>query len=294
MPLPTTEALHQQCAIDSLPSLQAAEFALVAQQAALAVVHRALPEICAGADVMADALRAQGIIHYAAAGSSALMALADCCELPGTFGISPDATRFHMAGGVPTDGKMPGSTEDDAEAGTIAGTSADSGDAFLVLSASGSTPYAVAAAKAAKAKGAKVVSLANNPDTPLLECADVSICLATPAEIVAGSTRLGAGTAQKVALNTMSSLMGMRLGHVHKGMMVNVVADNAKLKNRAAKMVAHISNVSDREARAALEATMGQVKPAILVAAGQTSEQAEELLAKHAGHLKPCFVDISN
>ncbi|MEP6018320.1 MAG: N-acetylmuramic acid 6-phosphate etherase [Paracoccaceae bacterium] len=294
MSLPATEALHQDCTIDSLPSLQAAEFALMAQQTALSAVHRALPQITAAADVMADAVHAQKKLHYCAAGSSGLMALADCCELPGTFGISSDAIRFHMAGGVPSDGDMPGFTEDDAKAGEDVGNAVDFGDAFLVLSASGTTPYAISAAKAAKENGAKVIALANNPDTPLLECGDVSICLPTPPEIVAGSTRLGAGTAQKTALNIMSTLMGVRLGHVYQGMMVNVVADNAKLKNRAAKMVSHISNVSEQMAYATLETTKGLVKPAILVVAGQSIEQAEILLAKHLGHLKPCFEDIKN
>jgi len=242
---------------------------------------------------MATSIRSGCSLIYAAAGSSGLMALADASELSGTFGISTDAVRIFMPGGVPADGKMPGDTEDDADAAEEAARDIVPGDTAIVLSASGTTPYAVSVAKCAKTKGAKVIAIANNPATTLLEIADVSICLETPPEVIAGSTRLGAGTAQKAALNLMSTLMGVKLGHVYKGMMVNVIADNAKLIKRAAGIVARIAQVSAQDAEGALGIVDGNPKAAILVAKGCSAAAALDLLAAHDGHLGPCLQSIT-
>ena len=294
MPLPTTEILPKGEAIDALPALEAANFMLDGQEAALAVVRKSAPSIAKGADTMAAAIRAGNSIIYAAAGSSGLMALADACELPGTFGIPADSIQIHMAGGVPSDGQMPGDTEDDTTSAKDAARCVASGDAVIVLSASGTTPYALTFAKLAKGKGATVIGLANNPATELLELADISICLETPPEVIAGSTRMGAGTAQKSALNLMSSLMGINLGHVYQGMMVNVVADNSKLLRRAAGMVARIADVSDLTAEDALKRAKGNIKTAILLAAGSALETAQDLLAKHNGQLGPCIQSLKS
>jgi N-acetylmuramic acid 6-phosphate etherase len=123
-------------------------------------------------------------------------------------------------------------------------------------------------AAAARERGAKVVALANNPDAPLFQLADVAILLATPPEVIAGSTRMGAGTAQKIAFNMLSTMLGIHLGHVHDGHMVNLKADNAKLKSRAARMIGDIAAVSPDEAGRLLEASGGSVKAAILIAGG--------------------------
>jgi N-acetylmuramic acid 6-phosphate etherase len=294
MLLPTTETLPKDVAIDMLPALEAARFMLDGQQAALAAVHRAVPLISKGAEIMASAIRAEHSIIYGAAGSSGLMALADACELPGTFGIPADLIQIHMAGGVPTDGRMPGDTEDDMDAAEDVARTVRRGDAVIILSASGTTPYALQLAKSAKKKGATIIGMANNPTTALLELADVPICLETPPEAIAGSTRLGAGTAQKTALNLMSSLMGIKLGHVYHGRMVNVVADNAKLTQRAVEIVAHIAKVPDEVAEAALNQVSGNVKSAILVAFGSSAATAQELLAAYSGHLGPCIQSVQS
>jgi N-acetylmuramic acid 6-phosphate etherase len=289
MLLPATEKLPQEPAIDTRAPLDAAAFLLHGQQAALDAVGQATRGLERGADIMATAIRSGKSIHYFAAGSSGLMALADACELPGTFGISAAAIHIHMAGGVPTDAVMPGATEDDDKAAQTSALTISQGDVAIVLSASGSTPFALAAAKQALAQGAQVIALANNPGTPLLDLAQVAICLETPSEVIAGSTRLGAGTAQKAALNLMSTLMGIKLGHVYQGHMVNLVADNAKLMQRALAIVADIAGVSRPEAQAALATAQGQTKPAILVAAGIEISAAEALLKTHDGHLGRCF-----
>jgi N-acetylmuramic acid 6-phosphate etherase len=199
-----------------------------------------------------------------------------------------------MPGGVPADGRMPGDTEDDSGAADTATRAVKEGDLVIVLSASGTTPYAIAVAKQARAKGAVVIAIANNPGSKLLELGDIPICLATPPEVIAGSTRLGAGSAQKAALNLMSSQMGIALGHVFRGQMVNVVADNKKLVGRATGIIAGIAGVSRDAAEAALTVARGDTKMAILVAAGASAEQANHLLSRHDGHLGPCLKSLQS
>ncbi|MGC3939848.1 N-acetylmuramic acid 6-phosphate etherase [Roseobacter sp. EG26] len=289
MLLPTTECLPDHEVVDALPALKAADALLDGQVAALSAVRAATPDILRAAEAMAEAVRSDKRITYAAAGSSGLMALADACELPGTFGVSTKSVNIHMAGGIPADGHMPGHTEDDDGAADVIAETLLDGDVVIVLSASGTTPYALAVAEAARHKGAKVIAIANNQGSKLLDLAHIPICLATPPEVIAGSTRLGAGTAQKVALNMMSSLMGIRLGHVYQGQMVNVVADNAKLENRSASMVMNIANVNREAAQSALKAVQGNTKLAILIAAGCSPEKAEDMLNAHDGHLAECM-----
>lgn len=287
MSLPQTETLPDHESIDAVSTEDAVRIMLDGQAGAIEAVRRASADLIRASDLMTEAVRGGGALIYAAAGSSGLMALADGSELTGTFGIPAEQLGIHMAGGVPVDGAMPGDVEDDAEtAGRIAISAAD---VVIILSASGTTPYALAVAAKARQCGARIIGIANNPGTPLSLQSDVAICLETPPEIIAGSTRLGAGTAQKAALNAMSTLMGVRLGHVHQGMMVNLVADNAKLRNRATGIVRSIAQVTEAEARAALEAADGQVKLGALIAAGHSADEARALLAKHDGHLGPCL-----
>jgi N-acetylmuramic acid 6-phosphate etherase len=294
MLLPTTEALPDRTSVDSVPAEQAAALMLNGHMAALSVITPALPHITKASQLMTNAIKGSGTLHYAAAGSSGLLALADCCELAGTFGIWEKQVRIHMAGGIPVSAAIPGDVEDDIESARAVAAAATPKDVFLILSASGTTPFALAIATAVKAAGSKVIGMANNAGTPLLDLADVPICLATGPEIIAGSTRLGAGTAQKAALNIMSSLMGVQLGHVYKGRMVNLIADNEKLVNRATQIVADISGVPQSVAAEALTMAEGRVKLAILLASGADLGAANALLTKHAGHLGPSLSTIKS
>lgn len=263
------------------------------QRQALASLDTALPEIAKGAGYMAGAIAAGARIHYAAAGSSGLMSLADCAEIPGTFGISPDQLNISMAGGIPAGAEMPGSTEDDAAAGLTAAAGVQPGDAVIAVSASGSTAYPLAFAGRARSIGARVIAVANNADAALFALADAAIHLPTPPEVIAGSTRMGAGTAQKAALNMMSTLMGIRLGHVVDGMMVNVVADNEKLLRRAAGIVSAITGVPADRAAACLEESGGAVKIAVLLAAGAAGkDQAEQILEQENGQLRAAMARL--
>lgn len=294
MQLPMTEALLVGVPLDAMSAQDAVSAMLDGQHGALNAIAPMAGALTDAARAMAATVRLGGSLVYAAAGSSGLMALADASELAGTFGISPDLVKIFMAGGVPVDGRMTGDVEDHIHLADDVLRQLGHDDTVIVLSASGSTPYALAVAEGARVAGANVIGLSNNRDAALLKIADIAVCLETPPEVIAGSTRLGAGTSQKVALNIMSTLMGVDLGHVYRGMMVNVVADNAKLIERAAGIVSHIAAVSINVAHDALRQTDGNSKHAILVAMGATAEQSAEALAAHDGHLGPCFEQLND
>jgi N-acetylmuramic acid 6-phosphate etherase len=280
MLLPATEQRHPAAVgLDALPPTAVLQHILEQAQASLASIEAALPQIEAAATLVADTLRAGHKLIYAGAGSSALMACADGLELPGTYGVNPDQIILLMAGGLPVDARMPGDTEDDAAEARRAAQVIAPGDVVIAVTASGSTPFAVAIAEAAQAKIARVVGVANTASGPIFAHSDIRIALATPPEVIAGSTRMGAGTAQKVALNMISTLAGIKLGQVHDGLMVGVVADNIKLRRRAAGIVAQIAGVTEAAAQVALETAQGHVKPAVLVARGMDLSTAQGVLA---------------
>lgn len=275
--------------IDALARSDALSAMLTSQAQAVAVVAQATPEIGAAAQKIAEALASGATLYYAAAGSSGLMALADACELPGTFGIDPKQIRLFMAGGVPSDGLMSGDVEDATSDAINAARTMREGDVAIILSASGTTPYALAFAETARRNSNVVIGIANLPGTRLLDLANIAICLPTQPEIVDGSTRLGAGTAQKVALNMMSTQVGILLGHVYNGLMVNVVADNIKLRKRATRIISQIANVPESAAHEALLKAGQGTKLAILIAAGLDAAAARERLNETKGHLRDCL-----
>ena len=246
-----------------------AEIAAV-QRRAIEAVALAGDALAEAADGLAERMRAGGRMVYAGAGSSGLLAQMDALEMPGTFGIALDRVPVLLAGGAAALYDIPSGAEDDAEAGRAAVDALDlgPGDGLVALSASGRTPYALGALRRANERQAFTVGIACNADTPLLAEAVSRVLLATPPEVVAGSTRMGAGTAQKCALNALSTLVGIRLGHVYAGLMVNMRPDNAKLRRRAIGLVAQAAEVEeDRAARALNEA--GDIKTAILLCAGR-------------------------
>ena len=290
-----TEQLHDDATgLDARPLSEAAAVLAEAQNASAQAVRRAIDPICRGALAMAETLNAGGKLYYVAAGSSGLMAAADAMELGGTYGISSSKIRILMAGGLPTTAEMPGDTEDEVATLLTALADVASIDTVIAVSASGGTPYTLEAARIAQAARATVIGIANNSDCELFAQSTHSILLATPPEPISGSTRMGAGTAQKIALNMMSTLMAIELGHVYDGMMVNLRADNAKLRARAQGIVSRIASVSDNAAGAALAATDGDVKAATLVAAGAGSvDTAHRLLDETGGHLRPALDRIT-
>ncbi|WP_369235783.1 N-acetylmuramic acid 6-phosphate etherase [Jiella sp. M17.18] len=287
---------HRRAAgFDTLEPLYAAGLLVEAQRDAAGAVSEALVPIVAAAGLAAERLRAGGRLIYAGAGSSGLMALADALELPGTFGVPRDRIVVLFAGAPATLVAMTGESEDDTDLARrdIGSAAAGPKDCVIAVSASGSTPYTLAALGEGKARGAATIAFANNAAAPLLAAADVGVLLATPPELVAGSTRMGAGTAQKIALNVFSTLMAVELGHIHDGLMVNVQADNAKLVQRAVRIVATVAQAGEERAADCLERAGGSVKLAVLMASGAASpEEAARRLEQAGGRIRPVLAAL--
>jgi len=288
---PVTEQMHPDArGLDTRPLAEVAQLLAQAQTTASKAPLAALDPICAGAKAMADTIRAGGCLRYLAAGSSGLMAASDALELGGTFSIPTAQIRIHMAGGLPTRAEMPGDTEDSADTLASELSDLDPRDTVIAVSASGTTPYTIAAAEIVRSVGATLIGIANNPDTALLRLSDHAVLLPTPPEVISGSTRLGAGTAQKIALNMLSTLMAVELGHIQDGMMINLRADNEKLRARANGIVCHLTGVTPDTADAALLRAGGNLKNAALIAAGaETPEAAQALLTETGDHLRPAM-----
>jgi N-acetylmuramic acid 6-phosphate etherase len=264
-------------------------------EAMLASYRRAIASVAtASGDIRAAALRLAAIwrdgghLVYAGAGSSGLAAAEDAAELPGTFGLDESRIAIVLPGGTAEPFRIDGAAEDDAAAGerAMAELGDLAGDAVIAVSASGSTPFTVAAAAEARRRGAFVIAIAHRPGAPLLVGADAPILLESGEEALRGSTRLAAGAAQKAALGMLTSLMGLALGHIYQGLMVNLKADNAKLRERARGIVATIADVSHAEAERALREANGEVKPAVLIASGVGSvSEAVTWLAAAGGRI---------
>ena len=280
-----TEGLQDRAkGLDTMVSSEILALLSGGQQDAARAVDTARDDIAAASTLAVEAISSGNKLIYAGAGSSGLMALADALELPGTFGIKREQIAILFAGGTANLSEMPGGPEDDVEQGRLdAEAVMAAGDCVVIISASGSTPYALAVAQVAKERGARIVGIANNADAKLFSLSEVAIMLKTPPEFVAGSTRMGAGTAQKIALNMFSTLMAIRLGHVHDGYMVNLRADNKKLIARAAGIVAGVTGIETEEAGRLVEKASGSVKVAILLAKGAGDKKSAEDLLSQSG-----------
>jgi N-acetylmuramic acid 6-phosphate etherase len=257
------------------------------QERAIAAVRAAMPQISRAADALAGNLKRGGKLYYAGAGTSIRIGVQDGSELPATFGMAEGKIGYLIAGGHAAMFETLADAEDNAVEGARVASVLSPIDTLVAIAASGTTPYTVAAAKSAKQRGATVIAVVNNPSSPLAAAADFEIFLNSGAEVLAGSTRMGAGTAQKAALNLLSTLAHIKLGAVYGGMMVNVRADNLKLKQRACDIVAAISGAGHEQAASALNACNGNVKSAILICSGVKSLQiAQQQLVDTDGNLR--------
>lgn len=295
MPSAKTEERHDNAkGLDLMHPALALRLLAAGQQAAAKAVDAAIESISAAAAMAAEALSSGRRLAYAGAGSSGLMAMADALELPGTYGIAQDQIVILLAGGAASLSDLAGGYEDDMDLARedVRKAGIGAGDCLVSVSASGSTPYALAAADEARKRGAKVIAVANNPGAALFKDADVSILLQTPPEVVSGSTRMGAGTAQKIAFNMFSTLVGIHLGHVLDGHMVNLRADNIKLHGRAIRIVTDITGISATEAGRLITMASGSVKIAILLASGAKDVAAADAALKEAKQNLRRAIDI--
>ncbi|KAA2236864.1 N-acetylmuramic acid 6-phosphate etherase [Salinarimonas soli] len=285
----TTESVSPRFAgIDAWPPADILDALVEGQLAAVAAVRAARPALEAAALAVEARMRRGGRLVYAGAGTSGRLAVQDGAELTPTFGWPPERLVFLLAGGERALLHPVERAEDQAEDGAgearAAGLSPD--DAVVAVAASGSTPYTLGILREARRVGALGIGIANNPGTPLLSEADHGILLDTGAESIAGSTRMKAGTAQKVALNLLSSLVMIRLGRVHDGLMVDVQAVNAKLERRSIAMLTHLTGCTPDAAGDALERAGGHVKLAVLLVEGASPERARDALEQAGGRLR--------
>ena len=281
----TLQTIQRYLGLDTWKDAAVLGALLDGQKRAVAAVEAAIPALSKAAGLVARALGRGGRLIYLGAGSPALISLGDALELPQTFGIPRDRIVLILAGGASITQNLAGPSEDDRELGAreVIAAGVGPGDCVVAVSASGSTPYTVAGLAAARERGAATVAVAGNRGAPLFAVADAEVLLDVGPEVISGSTRMGAGTAQKAALNMLSTLVGVRLGHVHDNYMVNIRADNEKLRKRSERMVSAITGSPSEIAAAALLETAGVVKPAILIAAGVSPDEARDLLTQHGG-----------
>jgi N-acetylmuramic acid 6-phosphate etherase len=258
------------------------------QLSAAAAVRGALDEIAAAVDDAVPALQRGGRIVYAGAGTSGRIAVQDGTELPPTFGWPADRIVYAMAGGLGALVESVEGAEDDEEAGAAAMADAHIGpdDVVLGIAASGTTPFTIGALRAATIAGAVTIALANNVGAPLFVVARHRILVESGTEVIAGSTRMKAGTAQKIVLNLFSSAVMVQLGRVYLGLMVHMRASNTKLRQRAEGMIRQIVGCDAEDAAHLVEQAEGDVKTAVLLGFGLDPDEAAAVLERHEGNLR--------
>ncbi|MBA4218981.1 MAG: N-acetylmuramic acid 6-phosphate etherase [Methylibium sp.] len=251
------------------------------QTAAVAAVKAAAPQLAAAVDAALPRIRAGGRLLYAGAGTSGRLGVLDSVELYPTFSWPRERAVAVIAGGAGAMFVAVEGAEDDRAQGAadLAALQPGPNDVALLLAASGGTPYVLGAIEAARAAGVLTIGIANNPGAPVTAAAEIGITLDTGPEVISGSTRLKAGTAQKIALNSFSSALMVKLHKVHGNLMVDLQATNAKLVKRALALTVRASGASEADAQAALAACGHHVKTAlVMLKRGVGAEEARRLL----------------
>ncbi|MFF9816638.1 N-acetylmuramic acid 6-phosphate etherase [Streptomyces sp. NPDC014006] len=286
----TTEAFRPELAgIDQLPTSEIARLMNDEDARVPGAVAERLPQIAAAIDAVAERMSRGGRLVYAGAGTAGRLGVLDASECPPTFNTEPGQVVGLIAGGPEA---MVTSVEGAEDSRELARADLDAlaltpQDSVVGVSASGRTPYAVGAVEYARSLGALTIGLACNAGSALAAAADHGIEIVAGPELITGSTRLKAGTAQKLVLNMLSTITMIRLGKTYGNLMVDVRASNAKLRARSRRIVALATGAGEEEIEAALTATDGEVKNAILVLlTGVDGPTAARLLAESGGHLR--------
>ena len=292
--MPTETVDPRFADVDRWPTVSVVETMLEGQLAAIAALKDQTGAIAAAAEAAAARMRKGGRLVYAGAGTSGRLAVQDGVELTPTYNWPSNRLVFLVAGGTSALTRSVEGAEDNVEVARDEVAAAEVGpdDVLIAVAASGRTPYAVAALEAARAHGALTIAIANNPGTPLLAAAEHPIVADTGAEIVAGSTRMKAGTAQKAALNMLSTAIMLRCGLVHRGLMVNMRISNEKLAQRARRMVATLAGIDEPRAADALELAGNDLRRAVLIARGLSPQDAAERLARAGGDLGDALASL--
>ena len=279
---PTEDRHPGTTQIDTAPTLEVLTMMNEADRSVAGAVAEVLPELARLVDHSVSAIRAGGRVHYFGAGTSGRLAVLDAAELLPTFNAPDGLFVAHHAGGSAALLRAVENVEDDAEQGGRDARDVGPNDVVIGLTASGRTPYVKGALRCAREIGARTALVTANPGAELAAYADHLVVADTGAEVLTGSTRLKAGTAQKLILNSFSTAVMIRLGRTWSNLMVDVVATNAKLRGRVVRILQEASGAGEDEARTALDAAGGQLKPALLsLLAGVSVEAAVTALRAH-------------
>lgn len=278
-------------ASDSLDSLATEEVLRIinAEDAKVAgAVEREIPAIARAVDAIVAAVEKGGRLFYIGAGTSGRLGVLDASEIPPTFSAAPGMVQGIIAGGETALSRATETTEDDPAigAGDLRAHGFTAGDVLVGIAASGRTPYVLGAVAAARKMGATTIGISCTPQSELARAADIAITPLVGPEVIAGSTRMKAGTAQKLVLNMLSTAACVRLGYVYGNLMVNVQPKNRKLRDRARRIIAQTAGVSYEHAGELLEQAGSNVRTAIVMArAAIGREEAERRLAAAGGRV---------
>ncbi len=290
----TTEAFRPELAeIDQLPTAEIVRIMNAEDASVPAAVAAQLPSIAAAIDGVAARMARGGRLVYAGAGTAGRLGVLDASECPPTFNTAPGQVAGLIAGGPSAMVTSVEGAEDSREmaAADLDALGVGADDTVVGVSASGRTPYAIGAVEHARARGALTVGLSCNADSQLARAAEHGIEVVVGPELLTGSTRLKAGTAQKLVLNMISTVTMIRLGKTYGNLMVDVRASNEKLRARSRRIVSLATGARDPEIEAALSATSGEVKNAILVLLGGVdAPRAASLLDSADGHLRAALL----
>lgn len=279
--------------IDTLPTIGVLERLNDEDARVAPAVRHALPQLAQAVDAAVERWKAGGSIHYFGAGTSGRLAVLDAAELPPTYGIDPSRAVAHHAGGAVAIGQSVEGVEDDVDAGRQAAAGVGAGDVAIGLAASGRTPFVRGALEAAREVGAYTVLVSSAPAASIAEIADVHVFVDTGPEAVAGSTRMKAGTAQKLVLNGFSTALMIRLGKTYSNLMVDVARSNAKLRGRAIGILEQASGAPAADCGAALDASDGEMRTALVcLLAGVRPDEARGALARHDGRIREAVATL--
>ena len=286
-PLPITEQENLNTSnLSSLPPLEIIR--LMNQEDALvaSAIDLVLPEVAQAVEEIVRRLGNGGRLFYTGTGTSGRLGVLDAAECPPTFGVSPDLVQAIIAGGYEACYRAVEASEDDAEAGEkdLEARGFTKSDALVGIAASGHTPYTVGAVRYARRSGAFTIAITCAPGSPIIEAAEISIVPVVGPEVIAGSTRLKAGTAQKMVLNMLSTATMVKLGYVTGNRMTNVLPRNAKLRLRAIRIIMAETGLDEEAARAAFAAAGGDPRATlVMIKTGSSFEEAKAALEASGG-----------
>ena len=294
--LATEQNNPASAAIDEMTTLEMMTLINQEDQKAALSIAPILPQIAAAVDLIAERLQQNGRLIYCGAGTSGRLGILDAAECPPTFGTEPGQVVGLIAGGHEAMFQAQEGAEDD-EAAAVSDLTAielTAADVVVGLSASGRTPYAVSALRHARRRGAATIAIASSPSSPLEKEADIALTALPGPEVIAGSTRLKAGTVQKLILNMLSTGTMIRLGKVYGNRMVDLQATNEKLARRALRIVQEVTGDEEKTCQENLRKAEGNAKLAIFLAfSGLSPEAGKRCLQKSAGHLKTALNKLS-